>query len=413
MLLLGIAIYRFGHSAPNLYIKKTSVPLTKTPTTVDTKIAATVHQAGNTLESSSKVFLHTDPPIVLSYLENYTTLKFLCLNSEECYSDLDLSPYIAQYVEASKWNNSIAEGRSIFLRVHYVNQASIYIVLFSVAFNEPIILNFNPETNLIRSITLPDLTTFWWEKSYTIFDGKIAVLSRTGERNLASNTVKNVLLVIQSDLSVKKIDLNDTCAPAPRILIAGADGNLILLSVETLFQESKHFAQTCIVNTISGKQTERLIEIPKTVWVYGISADLGKLYYLFTDAKIKRTGRILGSYDTISTEENVIYNDQCINMQGGYEQYNGMIFSENFGLTEGNALATMIRLDDFYPIICDGMNSQLNMIRELKVVPFGEYFLLGSRTEIILITPDGETKGQSALPLELLGSNYQIMEYRQ
>ncbi len=408
IILLGIIMYRFMQAMPNLSVIEGSIVVpaeSQTPILTTGLTAVPIPETTTAVEQNDNVFafnyddhIDTTPPIVLNYLENDTTLRFFCLNSEECYQDIDLLPYI----------DKISENNSISFDMYYVNPTSVYIVLFN-AIEQPIILHFNPETHQVASTILP-ASSPWWDH-YLLSDENLIVLSSIGEKSPTSSTLEHALFVIRPDLSVNQIELDTGCVP-DTTMFAGIDGNVILLKVQTLPQGAKYFSEVCIVDTISGEQTQKQIEVPRNAWVYSISPDLEKLYYLYVDTGIKKTGHIFGSFDIVSGEENVIYNDQCINMQGGYQQYNGMLFSETFGLTEGNVKATLIRMDDFSPVICEGENPQLDMIRELKIVPFGDYFLLGSRTQVMLISPDGEVIDQFDLPPALLLGDYEIMEYR-
>lgn len=418
LVFLSAVVSVFIQPEPNSFINEnayTAQPITQTSFLSTPTVTITQIPDAAISNEQNEYGIETTPPIVLSYLENYTTIKFFCLNSKECYQSIDLSPYISKYVDLVKWK-SVSEveeslgDNSVSFDMYYISPTSVYVVLFNYAVIEnPIILHFNPETNQINSSVLPLLKP-QWDKNYLFSDGNLVIFSRIGEKTPTSNTLQDVLFIISSDLSVSQIDLKPDCMAD--IMIAGMDKEIILLSIETLFKETKHFAKVCIVNTMSGEQIEKQIEIPHPAWIYSASPDLEKFYYLYNDLEIKN-GYTFGMYDTKTGEEVSIVQDQCINVMGGYQQYNNMLFSETFGVTEGNVKATLIRMDDLSLVICDGDNLQYDMIRELKIIPFGAYFLLGSRTQIVLITPYGEKVDQFALPSELLNGNYHIMEYRQ
>ena len=416
LVFLSIVVSVFIQPEPNSFINEntsTAQPITQTPFLSIPIVTITQIPNATISIEQNEYDIETTPPIVLSYLENSTTIKFFCLNSKECYQSIDLSPYISKYVDIVKWKSMSEVGdNSVFFDVHYINSTSVYIVLFNYAVIEkPIILHLNPETNRVSSTVLPLLKP-WWDENYLFSDGNLVVFSRIGERTPTSNTLQDVLFIIHSDLSVSRIDLEPDCMMGMVGMIGGVDKEITLLSMQSLFKEAKHFAKICIVNTMSGERIEKQIEIPHPAGIYNASPDLENFYYIYNEPKVKN-GYILGTYDTKTGEELSITKDECINVMGGYQQYAGMLFSETFGQTEGNVKATLIRMNDLSPVICGGENPHLDISREFKITPFGEYFVLGSRTQITLITPDGEIVNQFSLPSELSNGNYQIMEYRQ
>lgn len=386
--------------SPILVSDPTTIPLPTLPITKNEHELQTID------------YVETEPPIVLGYLENSTTIKFFCVNSEDCYQSIDLSQHIAKYADLTKWKSTFeaekALGNSpISFDVHYISPNSIYILLFNYAgMYDPIILHVNPETNPVDSTILP-LKKPWWEENYILANGNLVVFSRVKNSTSTSSTFQNILFTIHPDLSVSQVAIDDKCAP-DSMMVEGSNENIILVKMNS---EPDNFVRVCVVDTLSGEFIEKDIKIPNVSMVVSVSPNLEKFFYLYHDSKIK-IGEIFGMYDTKTEQETTILDDRCINIMGGYQQYNGMLFSETFGLTEGNVKSTLIRMDDFIPVICGGENLALDMIKEVKIVPFGEYFLLGSKTQIILITLDGEIIDKFELPKELLMRKYQIMEYR-
>lgn len=370
--------------------------------------------------------IRTSPPIVLVYQEN-CIVKFMCLNSKDCFQDIDLTKF--KNIEEKMVRNCAISLHS----VHYINLTSIYIVLVKYE-TEPkmLVLHLNSKTNQASATVVP--LSALWGPTYRIHKDKLVVLSRTGHKTLTSNDIQDTLYIIQSDLSINQIDLDSTCLPrlpSPGMLFEGIDNQIIILGIEEAMQEGKLFAEACIVDIKSGKQIKQFIQTPFEVLenqkgkletagngfgAYNTSPDLEKLYYLYVNTEIKNTGHILGMYNTKTKEEKSIYTEQCINMQTGYQKYNDMLFSSKECSGDINAECygntTLIRMSDLEPIICE--ESELDYpLSRTRVVPFGDYFLLDNRNQsIILVTPEGDKLDYFTLMPKFLHQDYRIIEYR-
>lgn len=400
--LLGIVALNLIQSVPN------SATLTITPTIEST---IPVEQSENTLEKSRETHVETIPPVVLGYLKN-RAVTFLCLNSKECFQDIDITRLMN-----TSWD--AVRGREFSLHsIHYINSTGIYIILVKHG-TEPqtLILHLNPETNQVNFTGLPiDIQ----DTLDIVFHGKLAIVAHIVHKTLSSIEIHNVLYIIRSDLSIAQVDLDSVCYPG--ILVEGMDKKIIVLDPEKINQDGRYYARACIVDVNSGEYTERRFETPFDALgeqedsrilfgMYSVSPDMGRLYYLYSGGEIEKRGSILGMFDTRTGEESSIYTAQCINMQAGYQQYRDILFSStecfgDFG-TECYGNTTLIRMSDLEPILCKYPESQT------RVVPFGDYFLLDNGHKgINLITPNGDNIGQFTFPVELNGTDYRVMEYR-
>lgn len=369
--------------------------------------------------------IKTIPPIVLVYQEN-CNIKFMCLNSKTCFQDIDIT-------EFKNIEDDMVRDCAISLRsVHYINSTSIYIVLVK---SEPelkmLVLHLNSKTNQASATVVP--LSRLWGPTYRIHKDKLVVLSRTGHRTPTSNDIQDKLYIIQSDLSINQIDLDSTCLPrllSPGILFEGIDNQIIILGIEGVMQEEKFFYEACIVDIKSGEQIKHFIQTPfealenqkgeletagNGFGIYNTSLELEKIYYLYVNTEIKDTGQILGMYNTKTKEEKSIYTEQCINMQAGYQKYNGMLFSSKecgdlSAKCYGNA--TLIRMSDLEPIICEDSEFDYHLSRT-RVIPFGDYFLLDNKNRnIILITPEGDKLDYFTLMPNFLHQDYIVMEHK-
>ena len=335
------------------------------------------------------------PPIAIVSLVNQT-LKFNCLNEGPCIQDIYLGgqSFLGEHHELGS--------------VYYVSHSNIYLMLFNsqVAPWKWDIIHINLKTGEIGQVILPEEID---DPVHTIAHGHL-VLAERG---------KNKLHIINNDLTTT--DLEFAAFPIYQ-LIEVVNNKILLLNSRPLEENGNAFFEFIAVDVNSGESIKNHQPISgfgvpgytnksepgskQIVRVEGVSVDLENIYLIF-GIEGSQSGYLLGSF-------NVKRNELIGSITGhinGYHQYRNTLFSSNTSSSFGNEPATLVDMKSMVPLTDSGV-AGIPTKGKLLIVPFGNYFLLGTDNEVILMDLDGNIVNIYPLPGNWRNKIYQLMIYR-
>ena len=336
------------------------------------------------------------PPVTIVYLIE-KTIKFECLNQEACFPDINIEQ-IVPLDETYKLGS-----------VYFVNSSRIFVLLNSDGVAT--IIQINPttkETTLIPTKIEARIRTIAHGRLVIIRDGKVVIIQ--DDKNIMEVDVgKNIFQVIEATD-------NKIIAVAPQPV--RIDGNTF---VETFIidVDTGEYAQEFVISPNFDSQAEPTLGVPQANKPYAgrlftVDSNLAHtyLYYLYKTADGVR--RELGMFSVNPVKPVTTISDPpFIDYLSGYsQQYNNIAYSR-IANTDGGGIDTLINLSDLTPLIDTSQVIRQEYKKYILCSPFGEYFLLGTGSRIILLSLDGEIVEEYTLPTDNVPQSYRIMEYRQ
>jgi hypothetical protein len=337
-------------------------------------------------------------PITFVYLDGHT-LIFECVGENECFQNYDLDQF-AKF-----------QGVSLHIGpVFSTSPSNIYVTFVENYSGFNTILNINPETKQIRSLDLPDLI-----EPYLALPVQDKMVFPNGQNGK--------LFILQKDQSFVEVDLEANITR----LIEGDRANLYALSYSN-DEDGNTFWAIFDINLETGLFTKSGLEGPSFDFLlegetpqagakYGarlvsVSPDLKYLYYLYYLAENENKGDLtLGMFDAKElTEVHSTSDVRCLNLMVGYAQSQNVLYSSQLFL-EGSEKATLVDMSTLQPIIDSNEMTKNEQDSRLTIVPFGEYFLLGMDSKVVVISPKGKIIDEYALPIEWTNRDYTLMEY--
>lgn len=371
----------------------------KTPADAEpTTVPATVSQSTPTATTLSEP-AETAAPIAIVSLEGQI-LKFECVDRANCIPDTDLAGYV------------LLDTPFELARVYYWSPSSVFVTLYSTktipwSFS---VIHINAQTGGIKSTKLP---VDFDDIRYTVIGGRF-IVAGYGE---------DFLYILSNDLSIIRVDIGFPI----RSLIGANERQVIALNTDPVEQEDDAYVNVSIIDVITGDARKEGFKLPgleinrslptsqaghKYLFtIEGISRDLTKLYCLYVLGGTPLTGR-LGTFDIETSQEVAFTEDrELIHITYGYAQYHDILFTGNPGSGESLSTATLVNMSTVTSLLDFDQNPLWR--HRLVIVPFGENFLLGSMSQIILMSQSGEILQRYPLPEKWLSRNYKLMYFTQ
>ena len=336
-----------------------------------------------------------DAPIAIVSLEGQM-LVFDCINRAGCLPNIDLAGYI------------LLDAPFELGWVFYWNPSSLYVIInatHSVVW-ERNILHINPQTGEVKTTKL---STNFVDLHYKVVGGQLVIAEYTGSS----------ILVFRDDLSTMRVDVGFPI----RSLIGVNERQVIVLNTVPVEQGNIAYFDVSVVDIVSGESKKETFKLPglelnptpptlqvgqKYLFsIEGISRDLTRLYCIYLLGSDPPIGR-LGTFD-IETSQEIAFTEDLglVHFAYGYAQYHDMLYTINLGSGEYSHVATLVDMSTVTSLLDFDQNPDWK--RKLTITPFGEHFVLGSRTQIILLSPTGEVLQRYPLPEKWIGQQYKIM----
>lgn len=338
------------------------------------------------------------PPIAIASLDDQT-LRFDCIDKQNCIQDIYLGDHV-------RLDEPYQLGS-----VYYVSPSSIFVKLYSRAVfpSEHSIANINPETKKIRSIKLPEEMN---DAVRTIAHGRLVLAERGG----------GSIWIIKNDLIVIEVEIRSSI----HRLIEVEDNKFAALNGCPIEENGNAYFEVFLVDVHTGEYIKKSIALPGfEVPAYnktpqagkkylsraeGVSQDLKKVYFIF-GIEGEQRGYTLGMFDVERAELVKSTSDPHISHFMGYGQNQNALFSSNLDTGDGFAKATLVSKTTLESLIHFSA-PEIPKKGKLMVVPFGDYFLLGTIDSVILLGSDGAILKTYSLPEEWVDKRYQLMIYR-
>ena len=335
------------------------------------------------------------PPVTAVYLID-KTITFECLNQEGCFPEINLEQ-IVPIDETCKLGS-----------VYYVNSSRIFVILNSNGIAT--IVQINPTTK--ETTPIPIKTD---ARIRTIAHGKLVIAQ------------DDKVVIIQDDKNIVEVDVGKDIFQ----VIETTDNRVIAIVQQPIRIDGNTFVETFIIDVDTGEYEQKLVQSPnfdsQTEPTLGVPQDnepyAGRLftvdsnlahtylYYLYKTADSVQ--RELGMFkvdplQSVTTISNPPFID---NLSGYSQQYNNIAYSR-IADTDGGGIDTLINLSDLTPLIDTSQIISQEYKKYILFSPFGEYFLLGTGSRIILLSLDGKIVEEYALPADNISQSYRIMEYK-
>ena len=240
----------------------------------------------------------------------------------------------------------------------------------------------------------------------------------------------NKIVIMEKDLSYRIVKLKTFGSNiAIGGLVKGEENRVIAFNQLPVEENGKQFAEIFIIDLNSGEITRKLLPAPPSeelsevpisptikynLLFIGVSRDLKKLYYSYFETEESENNALytrLGMFDTENKKELHAYNNKnkCCPPPDGYQQYKEYLFVSHSSEAGGSAL--LLSMKDLSPVV--DLHELLKGERTSKIliVPFGERFIVGTQSKVLLLSQDGHILKEYPLPPDLIGKNYAIVEY--
>lgn len=337
-----------------------------------------------------------DPPIAIVSIEDQT-LMFECVDRVNCISNINLDSQVHLDLPYELGP------------VLYWNPTSIYLILYSDS-SVPLernVLHLNPQTGEIKSTMLSSELN---NLHFVVVDDRLIFAEDNGNR----------IHILSSDLSIENIKLDFKV----NSLVSTFDHQIIALDEHPVEVEGVSHVNISIVNVFTGLTTKEQLPFPNLESKYerasldmgktylinieGISRDLRKLYCLYFLGSQPNTPR-LGTFNIDNSNELVSTSDpEIVRITSGYAQYHEMLYTSNSGDGYGVG-ASLVEMSGVESLLDFKKNPDWK--KKLIINPFGEQFLLGSASDIYLLSPSGEILKKFPLPNKWIGKSYKLMYF--
>lgn len=321
-----------------------------------------------------------------------TLLEFACLNRETCPAALEV---------AGLWSSTPSQPGM-------THTGRLYLPFFSrgeVVFVDPV-----EPMGKYTSIA-PELERFF-PFSLVYVDGYIALAD-----------LDTVLMIRQDasgeDASYVVIELADYVAESDAVhlggLVQGADGVIHAFEFTPQIQDGQLYARVFTLESDSGNVTSSLLPVftstqeeRRGMQIVSVASDLSRVYYVFRVRQSKQEEiQKLGMSDTQTGKELALYtsrrSDRCLPVQG-YRQHGNALF-----VPGGSSGPLLLKLTNLAPIV-DFAALQTDF-PVLVIAPLGEFFLVGTANEVLVLSTNGKKLASYPMPVEFFGKHFALVEY--
>lgn len=334
-------------------------------------------------------------PITALYL-NGSVLHFYCSDVPKCFPDVDLGEQTKATIQPDVHPLNIGFA-------YYGNDSTLYILLEGSA--GVYLVKVNPQTG---QVLLKDPMPFMGGYSPGM------ALMVHGKLVLATNDGK--ISVVQDDFSMKTFDIK---APIWDFIETG-DARIAAISTDGFLQDGSRNVKVFLVDINSGAVEEKFLNGPSEEgesFLITIDQDITRLYLEPVGKDSTDTG-VLNVFDVKSQKtilsvatSDIIADFYSLHVAKLY-QYHGMWYYSRRCCLEGPAPAMLVNMSMLKPVINPGELSKDESDATFLIAPFGDDFLIGMTSHILLVSPDGTVIKTYPLPEEWIGQDYRLLEYR-
>jgi hypothetical protein len=332
-------------------------------------------------------------PVAALYLDGYT-LHFLCLDAPVCFPDVDLTDAID--VGDQPGQHPLAP-----ISAYYGRDSSVWVFLSGSIWNYLAKIDLRTSQAQVLDLNAPALSTnngvpMFLPGTGKMIHGRIVVATTDGK-----------LGIVQDDLSLRVIDLKNPLFD----LIEVDDTELAALSTSR-FRAGKLELTVFIVDVETGESQERKLDTPVARGeIVTLSQDLGRVYSIDSD--------VLSVYDMntqamllsapISRDESITYSSLT---SARYQYHDAWYYSRPGVFFEGLVPAMLLDMLTLEPIVDPDELLAGEQSAEFVIAPFGDHFLIGLNSRVLLVSLAGSIENAFPLSAEIVGRSYLLVEDR-
>lgn len=346
------------------------------------------------------------------------SLKFTCLNTDNCFQPVSGLSIRNILFDACR----IDENGNLYIPLRWASDDLN-------SHREADLLFVDSQSKLPVWLTLSD-------RNSLNFQGEFIqpVFSEQGTM-IFTDHIGNVI-VLKEDTVLRKIILPTA---AQGVLLATELGtketfDYNVVSVSSIVEkDGKTFGLVYLINTFSGNLAIRLFPLPPYepppfpqtpqvgvkygLSLYGVDKNLDKIYYSYSYVTSDGDDLFhtrLGMYDRKTGKE---VDGPEIDASRRLSLYRGIFYTSSDPLGGG---PIMVKMEGLTPIgsLAQIYQEQMSYNKfpisekpKIQIVPFGEYFLLGTKDKIYLLSSDGIIQREYQLPQEIIDQEYTIIGF--
>jgi hypothetical protein len=340
----------------------------------------------------------TFPPIAILYLDG-SIIHFHCLDTEKCFLDIDLGDPI-------RVHNGTHTPLSL-RSVYYGNDSMIYIEIGGSIWDY--LVKINPRTNHVQLLdtNVPslsprsDVSPMFLPGGIKMIHGKIVLGTTDGK-----------IGIVQDDFSLKTIELGSPI----RDFIEANDSRIAAVSADdSSLPNGELQAKIFLIDINSGEVEEKIFNGPQAIGqIVTVDKNIHNLYWVLFENKT------LHLFD-IQKQEDILFTSISDSEVWAYTtlttprfQYHDIWYIGGRCPCEGLFFPLMMSMSTLKPVIDpeDLLKDEPQSDRTFMIVPFGNNFLIGTHSRVLVISPSGAVIKTYDLPKEWVGRNYLLLEYR-
>jgi hypothetical protein len=333
------------------------------------------------------------PPTILSL--DGSVVHFDCLDTSKCFADVDLSAQIRAM--------SNPDERLIRLESAYYGKNTMLYMIISGTMRE-YLAKINPETGEVQILDLmgpPSLVEGVEPGMVSMIQGKMVLATLDGK-----------ISVVQDDFSVKAI----TNLKAPILdFIETEDSRIVAISTSGLLQNGSSQIKLFLVDINSGDIKEMILSGPSGEEWFFVTIDQNVKHLYFKPAQSK----LLNVFD-LQTQRTTLsipissFDEQAYSTQSykRYQYHDMWYYSRSMNFSEGSYPALFINMATLKPVVNPQGLLKGETAATFMIAPFGDNFLIGMNSRVLLVSPRGMIIRTYRLPQEWIGRSYVLLEYK-
>lgn len=345
------------------------------------------------INNSLKAYIAKKPTVIVFYLDR-SVLHFACLASPKCFSDVDLG------VQIKEANNPLEHPLSIDSAYHN-GDVNLYVFLTGGVWNY--LTKVNLEKSQAQILDLNTLSPSAYGGVPNFFQG----MGRLSHNKIVVFT-DGKIGILQDNFSLKAIDFKD---PIRDFIEANDSQTAFISQLQNEIMQGKVF----LVDVNSGVAEERTFDGPQEGGqIVTVDSGIHYLYWVSSDNKTLHLFDIQAQKDVRSVPISASDAYAYTTLTGARYQYHGIWYYSRRCPCEGPALSMMMDMSTLKPVINpeDFLKSEPESDRTFMIAPFGDNFLIGMHSRVLIMSPKGTVIKTYDLPKEWIGRNYLLLEYR-
>lgn len=206
-------------------------------------------------------------------------------------------------------------------------------------------------------------------------------------------------------------------------VISGKNGKLIAFSQNPVQKEDRYYAPVWVIDPKTASIKEELLNFPPIEpsfssrsasvdqkyipSILAISQDLTKIVYSFDyiqDPKGKSLYTSYAVYSVLEDKDLVVIKDKYYLQK--FDQYGDILYQDKYP-TSG-AGGVILNLDDLSPVFDVDRFVQRTAINRVRIRPYGVNWLIGTESEVLLVSSGGQLIAKYPLPADFTHQEYEI-----